>query len=271
MTLDRAWRTFATVLSFFVFGVACLVLLSWLPLALALPFYWGRTRRNRLTRLAVNWWFLKFLHFMKFLGLCTWELKGVEKLNRPGQMIIANHPMFLDIMFMLAVLPQATCVIKGKVKRNPFLLLPVWGAGYIVNENSGSMIAGGCEALERGENFIIFPEGTRTRLGKPVTFQRGAANIAVKSARALTPVVIDCKPPTLTKEMPWYRAPERPWHFTMVVKDDVPLEGFRAAGEAPVASRRLNEHLQNYYSRELKANGRPDPADEAVADRVLES
>jgi 1-acyl-sn-glycerol-3-phosphate acyltransferase len=42
----------------------------------------------------------------------------------------------------------------------------------------------------------MFPEGTRSRPGQPLVFQRGAANVAVRAARVATPVYIHCDPAT---------------------------------------------------------------------------
>ena len=74
---------------------------------------------------------------------------------------------------------------------------------------------------------MIFPEGTRTVPGQPMQMQRGAANVALRGARVLTPVFITCDPPTLSKNLPWYRIPPRRPTFTLRAGDDIDLEAYR--------------------------------------------
>jgi len=247
MSLDRLWRGFGTYLSFFIFGLVSLI---WVVLYPALSLC-SAERRQRLTRVLVRRWFLFFLRFMRALGLCSWELVGAAELGRPGQLIVANHPMFLDIMFLLALMPNASCIVKGSLRRNPVTRWAIIASNYVSNDSTEAMLSGAVTALSRGEPFIIFPEGTRTEPGAAVVFQRGAAHIALSGAKVLTPVVLTCHPPTMTKGFPWYRIPPQKWHFTMTACKDIELAPFRAMGPVPVASRRLNEHLQMMMTQRL--------------------
>ena len=247
MPLDLLWRGFGTYLSFFVFGAASLVWAVLYPVLLVVP----RSARQRFTRELIRVWFLIFLRMMRGLGLCTWELRGCEQLGRPGQLIIANHPMFLDIMFLLAFVPNAGCIVKGSLARNIVTRWPIASSNYVTNDSTEEMLSGAVRSLERGEPFIVFPEGTRTEPGGDVVFQRGAAHIAISGAKVLTLVLLTCTPHTLTHGYPWYRIPPKKWHFTLTACEDIELQSFRAMGAVPVASRRLNEHLQQIMNREL--------------------
>jgi 1-acyl-sn-glycerol-3-phosphate acyltransferase len=100
--------------------------------------------------------------------------------------------------------------------------------------------------LNAGETLLIFPEGTRTVPGRPMAMQRGAANVAVRAARVLTPVFITCDPPTLSKNLPWYRIPPRRPKFTLRVGEDIDLAAYRGS-PVPIASRRLNADLAGLF------------------------
>jgi 1-acyl-sn-glycerol-3-phosphate acyltransferase len=98
----------------------------------------------------------------------------------------------------------------------------------------------------------MFPEGTRTSVGQPLEFHRGAANVAVRAAASVTPVYIRCQPVTLTKAQPWYRiAPRRP-HFTLEVGEDFDLGAVRGMKSIPLASRAFNEQMRNNFQGELQ-------------------
>jgi hypothetical protein len=84
-------------------------------------------------------------------------------------------------------------------------------------------------------------------------FHRGAAAIAVRGARIVTPVFITVVPTTLTKAKPWYSVPKRRVRVNIRVGDDIAVAAFSEQAPAPIASRRLNEHLHQLYARELKA------------------
>jgi|CXWL01.1.fsa_nt_gi 1-acyl-sn-glycerol-3-phosphate acyltransferase len=252
MTPNALWRLTASTLGFVVFGVATLF---WLPVHAGLALLpWFPVRRQAWARGAVRVWFLMFLHVLRGLGICTWDVKGTLKLGREGQLVISNHPMFLDIMFLLALIPGANCVIKSSLRGNPFIALPIKATGYLANDSAQTMLDGATAALGRGETLVMFPEGTRTVPGEPIVFRRGAANVAVKAAKVVTPVVLTCTPLTFTKGLPWYRVPARKWHFSVKVGEDIDLNAFRAKGDFPIASRRLNEYLQRYFEQELRAN-----------------
>ena len=46
-------------------------------------------RRARATTSRLFWLFVQFMYRS---GVLTYEVEGAERLGRPGQMIIANHP-----------------------------------------------------------------------------------------------------------------------------------------------------------------------------------
>lgn len=250
--LDYWRRLIATALSFTTFGLGGLLLrLFVFPLInLITPDPLQKRYRSRLVVSTTFRWFVELMHW---LGVLNYEIIGQEKLGRPGQLIIANHPSLIDVVFLIAFVRDANCVVKGSHWRNPFTRGPITAAQYVDNGSTLQMIEQSIEALENNQTLIIFPEGTRTKPQEALHFQRGAANVALKSARLLTPVVIRVKPTTLTKAEPWYRIPSRRFTFSMRVGEDIDLEAFRAKGETPRASRALNDYLLAYFTQELKS------------------
>jgi 1-acyl-sn-glycerol-3-phosphate acyltransferase len=241
---DRApLRWLGTVVSFAVFGAGGLVLgcLVFPLLHLApLPF----VRRAGLCRRLVSLGFRSFIELMRWLGVLSYEFGATERLGKPGQLIIANHPSLIDVVFLIGFSISPCCVVKAALWRNPFTRFAVSGAGYIPNAPTDQMIDGARRALSDGLAVIMFPEGTRSTPGQPLHFHRGTAVVALSSARALTPVSIRVEPITLTKGSPWYRIPMRRPHFSLVVGDDIELETFRQSGSIPVAGRALTRHLE---------------------------
>ena len=251
--VGRLWRVFATGLSFALFGIGGLFLrLALFPL-LALCVRAPAPRR-RAARATVRLSFRAFVGIMRWLGVLRYEVRGLDKLDREGQLILANHPTLIDTVFLIAFVPNADCIVKGALWRNPFMRGPIRAAGYICNDRGPQLVEDCIASLRDGGNLIVVPEGTRTAPGGPAQLKRGAANIAVRGMRAVTPVVIGCEPPTLGKGDKWWHVPPRQARFRIEVKDDIAVEAFRHDGDGNVsevlAARRLTHHLQQFFMKE---------------------
>lgn len=245
-----AWRWLATALSFALFGIGGLLLrLLAFPLLALLPGD-ALSQRRRARRL-VSWTFQAFIQFMFRTGVLTYEIVGAERLGSPGQMVIANHPSLLDVVFLIAAMRDANCIVKQSLWNNPYMRGPIRAAQYISNDGSMEMFDVASEALRNGQSLIIFPEGTRTLPGQLPKLHRGAAAIALRGARLITPVAINVSPTTLTKAEPWYRIASRRVHFRLQVGENIDPQYFRDLGPAPLASRQLNQYLHQYFMKEL--------------------
>jgi len=246
------WRLFATALSFTVFGLGGLLLrILVFPLISMTPV--SAEQKKYYSQRCVHTSFYLFIGLMHKTGIMTYDITGLEKLNRPGQLIIANHPTLIDIVFLISRIPYANCIVKEKLWHNPFTKGPVVNAGYISNGDSEAMIRDCVSCLKAGGVLIIFPEGTRSVAGKESKFQRGAARIALQADAIVTPVNISCTPSTLSKSERWYQIPERAFHLAMQVGDDIVLDDFLAIQPQTIAVRRLTRYFQNYFTnkREL--------------------
>lgn len=242
------WRFLVTGLGFVLFGLGALIVsLLVLPLPLFLPAPLAHKWARRIVQTGLR----IFVGFMHQGGALTYEFRHVERLGRPGQLIVANHPSLIDAVFLIAFAPGASCVVKHALFRNLLTRIVVRATGYISNGLPVDMIQSAAAALREGQTVIMFPEGTRSRPGVPRVFHRGAANVAVRAARVLTPVFISCEPTTLTKAEPWYRIPARRPHFTLVAGEELDLSEFRACASIPLGSRACNERLCARFHEEL--------------------
>jgi 1-acyl-sn-glycerol-3-phosphate acyltransferase len=197
---------------------------------------------------------------MRVLRVLDYEFVGTERLGRPGQLIVANHPSLIDVVFLLGFTPNASCVVKHALWHNPFTRWPVSAAQYVRSQPTDEMLAHAAATLDARQSVILFPEGTRTTPGQPLKFHRGAASIAVKAATAVTPVFIRCTPTTLTKSEAWYHVPGRRVRITFVVGEDLDLADFQSMHSAPLAARAFNEHMIACFDRALSESPCRDSA-----------
>ena len=246
----HVWRMLATGLSFALFGLGGLLLrvlvFPLLSLCVRAP-----QARVRAARTVIRVSFRAFVGIMRGLGVLRYEVSGLDKLARGGQLILANHPTLIDTVFLIAFVRNADCIVKGGLWNNPFTGGPVRAAGYICNDRGPQLIADCIASLGAGGNLIVFPEGTRTPRSGVVELKRGAANIAVRGTRAVTPVLISCDPLTLGKGEKWWRVPPRRASFHIEVGDDIGIDRFSGPGVTDVlAARRLTAYLQHYFMKE---------------------
>jgi 1-acyl-sn-glycerol-3-phosphate acyltransferase len=248
------WRVIRTALGFGTFGAgALLIALGLFPLVRCLPGDHER-RAQRLVHLGFRAW----IRLASGLGLFRVAWRGRERLRQPrGAVIVANHPTLIDVVLLIACLPQADCVVKRAAWRNPFLRWVVAGAGYVRNDDARGTVEACAARLRRGRCLVLFPEGTRSpRLGLH-PFRRGAAHAALRSGAPLLPVVITCDPPTLMKGQRWYDVPDRTPRFTLAVGAPIRPRAHAARGQARGrAARALTAELQAFYVRRLR-HGRP--------------
>ncbi|MDR2711189.1 MAG: 1-acyl-sn-glycerol-3-phosphate acyltransferase [Burkholderiales bacterium] len=256
-SLERCWRIAATGFCFAVFGLGGLIVLC-LVFPLLRLFVWRRLLRQRLARDIVSASFWLFCKLMTIVGVISYEVRGLEKLQRRGLLVVANHPSLIDVVMLISLLRQPDCVVKAAAWRNPFMIGPISLCGFIRNQDGSQLIEDCIVSVCRGSNLIVFPEGTRTQiealLQRQVNpLQRGAANIAVRGNLPMTPVVITVTEPMLTKQQPWYKAPRRRPHFVLNVLDDMAVAHFAPADTTPsLAARVVTEHLSDFFNRELK-------------------
>lgn len=247
---SRGWRLFATGLCFACFGVGCLLLGLLVFPSLRLCAFQA-ARRHRIAKRVIAKAFRCLLGVLRLLGVMTYELRGRERLGAGGQLVLANHPTLIDVVLLMAFVPRADCIVKGALARNPITRGPVLAAGFVFNDSGDGVVRDCVDSLRRGNNLIVFPEGTRTPASGEISLQRGAARIALASHRDITPVLIRCTPPTLGKGGRWYQVPTHKPHFDITVGDVIQVAAFGgAAGSQALAARRLTDHLAHYFSRE---------------------
>ncbi len=246
--INYYWRLFATFLSFSLFGVGGLLMsVTIFPFLYILPIQ--KEKKIQLSRKAVRLSFRVFIGLMRLFGVLSYDIQGREKLSsREGLFIVANHPTLLDVVFLISIANLPNCVVKQAVRNNPFMFFVVRASGFIGNDGEPEDLIEQCEAtLENGDGLILFPEGTRTDPDGDVVMKRGAAHIAIRAHKNLTPVLIQCTPITLTKKHSWYNIPKNEkMHYSICVKDDIKIESFLDLnGENAQNARALTDYIKS--------------------------
>lgn len=253
LLISRLWRGIATVSLFGLFGLISL-LLSLIALPLLFLFIRDSTQRRSAGRLAVSGACWLFIRAMSLMGVLRYTINGRETVtSSKGLLIVANHPTLIDGLFLLSVFRNSTCVVKQQIFAHRITRFVVNFIGYLSNNDPVEVITQSIAILREGGNLIFFPEGTRSTVGKPLDFSRGAATIAIRSHATVVPIAIQCSPPTLHKSSPWYAVPQTRVRFEVNILDTIDVADFvKNAENERSASVALNNHLLSSITKTTK-------------------
>lgn len=245
------WRVLAKVIGFALFGLGGLLLGYVMFPVVSLLSSDKKIATMRCRRL-VQLSFRAFIGFLSKAGVLTCQISGAEELDSSGNIVIANHPTLIDIVFLISMIPNATCIVKTSLFSNIFTRGPVSWAGYIPNNEADTLIADSEAQLADNATLVIFPEGSRSVPDQPLKFKRGAAYLWLRTQCALSLVAITVDPPFLTKHEKWYQVPYSRPHFQLVVKEGgFARDAQTNARTRSIDTRTLTRQWQDHFTREI--------------------
>ena len=168
----------------------------------------------RLGRFLLRHLFRIFVVYLRLARLVRVDSTALATLEEsPGACIVApNHTSLWDVVFLVARMPRAVCVMKESILKNPVLGGGARLAGYIANDSRTRLIRKSTDALAAGGQLLLFPEGTRTRRDARWInpFTGGCAIIAIRSGAPVLPVFIRSDSRYLEKGWPLWKRPSFP-------------------------------------------------------------
>jgi len=212
--VDRAWRTLFTGSAFLLFFLGG-ALLSYLVLPVARLAGGTPEERARRCRHVVGRAWMLFHDFMRVTRLHRYDPRRTALALPAGPFVlVANHPTLIDVTAIVAAHPEIVFVVKRAMYRSPLLGRVLRSCGHIEAGDGGpfagaAVMDSALERLRAGVPVLIFPEGTRSPERSLHRFHAGAFQVAARAGVPLVPLLITCEPPTLMRDTPWYRVPER--------------------------------------------------------------
>ncbi|WP_165585501.1 1-acyl-sn-glycerol-3-phosphate acyltransferase [Roseococcus sp. SYP-B2431] len=227
-----------------VFGISCL---AWsLPASLVyllLPPGPARRHGQRVGQFGIAYGFRWSLWVMRMTGVLRADLRALDALrHEPGLVIAANHPTMLDAVLLISRLPKVVCITKAALWDSLFLGGGIRLAGYVRNDAPLAMIRDAAEAVRRGRQLMIFPEGSRTAVPPVDPMHRSFAVMASAARAPVQTVLIEADNPYLSKSWPLLRPPVLPLVFRVRL-------GRRY--EVGADSQAFLERLEDYFRAEL--------------------
>lgn len=151
---------------------------------------------DRYVWVALRSWGRATLWGLRWIVGATVSFEGLENVPEGGALIAMKHQSTLDTIVPSLFLPRATYVYKKELGD-----APVMGAYLKKNQigvdRSGhakalkSLVRGAREAVARGGQVLIFPEGTRQEINAPPDYKPGIAAMYKDLNIPVTPVALN--------------------------------------------------------------------------------
>ena len=141
----------------------------------------------------VTRWTMTMLFFLKHICQIQCEVIGKENIPPQAGVILCKHQSAFETMYLQKIFPFQTWVIKRELQWVPFF---GWGLALlhpiaIDRKNKAckpKLIADGIKKLSQGIWVVIFPEGTRVKVGATGRFTRSGSELAIAANAWVIPV-----------------------------------------------------------------------------------
>jgi 1-acyl-sn-glycerol-3-phosphate acyltransferase len=176
--------------------------------------------------------------------------------------LVANHPTIIDVICVLGATERTVCVAGGYYYEHPLLGALLRASRFIDGGDGGAssterLMEEGVARLGEGYSVLVFPEGTRYRPGEMWPFGRAAFEIAARARAPVVPIVIEVRPPFLTKGLPWYRPPRTRPRYRLRQRAPIRVGPGRPA--AREATRQVERALREALELPPRRMETPDP------------
>lgn len=175
-------------LIYLIFGIGAFFL-GFIILPLERLFIRSERRFRNAGRRSVNLSHRLVVWVCRVLGLIRIEGPVPDFSDTGGKIIAPNHPSLLDVVILFSLIPGANCIVRGGLLHT--VVGSIVRVLYIANNEDIDELKKECaESLARKEPLIVFPEGTRSKKGVPVTIKRGVACISLFADAPVIPLYI---------------------------------------------------------------------------------
>ena len=235
---------FMKIFAMTVFGVGAVILAVFV-----FPFIRLFTLRRKdfgvVARAYVSHTFRVFLGFLNLLHVSIRKVENEDDYrNIHSKIIIANHPSLLDFVYIMSLVPNSTCIVRGGLTKTP--LRGVIKQAYITNTTTFEDMCLECKKLtDMGCNVIIFPEGTRTPRHGKNNYKKGAARIALYCGCDVQPIFIGGSDKYgLGKHDPlWSYNHVEPYLYDFKLLPVIFIDEYKDLSE-PIAAKRLTDKME---------------------------
>lgn len=144
------------------------------------PVYWGGVKG--------------VMFFVRAVGVRV-RVKGTERIPKGVCLFAANHTSSADAPAIVGAIPRRVAILlKESLFKWPIVGQAFRSAHFIpvnrgARDSAIASVEKATEAMQVGQSFLIYPEGTRSPDGRLQEFKKGAVVMAIKAGVPIVPMV----------------------------------------------------------------------------------
>lgn len=195
--MRKLWHGFKlTVFYFMCYMLALCLALSLFVVGKRLTESAKNTLKQRCIHLVIRW--------VRFLFNIRIKIENRETLPAGPCVVMANHQSSFETLFLQLLCEPMSVVLKKELVQSAWLRQALSIADPVPLDRSKpaqayrDLLKEGAIRLQKQRSVLIFPEGTRVKVGGHIKLNRGAASLAHRAQVPLVPVAHNaglCWPP----------------------------------------------------------------------------
>ncbi len=181
------------------------------------------------------------------------EVIGAENIPvGTAAVFMPNHQSNCDPPAVASILPPVLIMAKKEFFRLPILGTGMRMRGFVPvdranRERAFAAVDSAVAALKSGHSFLVFPEGTRSKIGRLQAFKRGVFVMAIKAGVPIVPISVSGANKIMRRGD--FRIHPGPVRIT--IHNPIPTAGYSIANRAEVVARVRRAIMEGLSPEEL--------------------
>lgn len=149
------------------------------------------------TLFAAKMWAWLSIYLAKIICGIKYEVRGKKFIPDFPCIIASKHQSAWETMALFFILKKPVFILKKELLYIPFLNIFIYLLGSIRLDRGGGvsalkkMVKSAADKVKKGQQVIIFPEGTRTRIGEKKEYRGGVGMVYAESNIKVVPIALN--------------------------------------------------------------------------------
>lgn len=179
-----------------IFVIYMILMTTAISLVFFIPSFF--LKREQVFNLVCKNWAILSVKALKFICNVEIDIRGIKNLPKNSNFIIASkHQSTLETMLFNILIKNNTYILKKELLYIPLFGYFLYKSGMIVIDRSKGGISikkineKAKIAIDNNQNLVIFPQGTRTKIGEEKKYKAGIYSLYQENIAPIIPVALN--------------------------------------------------------------------------------